>query len=162
MTERGEQRLLVQRRGLLAVTGAATALGVGGWWWLTRQPPDYDGASLSPPEAHQSVIDGALVLIDIRTPSEWEHTGVPKGAHPIDMRRDDFVAALQAVAGPDRAAPIALICARGVRSARLSLALSDAGFTRIIDVPEGMLGSRAGPGWLARGLPVQQMAEVTQ
>lgn len=32
--------------------------------------------------------------------------------------------------------------------------LRAAGFTQIIDVPEGMLGSGAGPGWLKRGLPV--------
>ena len=33
--------------------------------------------------------------------------------------------------------------------------LSEAGFTQIIDVPEGMLGSAAGPGWLALDLPVR-------
>lgn len=33
-------------------------------------------------------------------------------------------------------------------------ALSRYGYTRVYDVPEGMSGSRAGPGWLARGLPV--------
>jgi len=32
--------------------------------------------------------------------------------------------------------------------------LEKAGFTRIVDIPEGMLGSSAGPGWLARDLPV--------
>jgi hypothetical protein len=31
-----------------------------------------------------------------------------------------------------------------------------AGFTRILDVPEGMVGSAAGPGWIARGLPVER------
>jgi len=41
-----------------------------------------------------------------------------------------------------------------VRSARVSNQLIAAGFTYIIDVPEGMLGSAAGPGWLERGLPL--------
>jgi hypothetical protein len=36
----------------------------------------------------------------------------------------------------------------------MSNLLENAGFTNIIDVPEGMMGSRAGPGWLKRGLPV--------
>lgn len=70
------------------------------------------------------------------------------------MRREDFVEALTVLAEGDLDRPVALICARGVRSDRTSTRLADAGFTQIIDVPEGMLGSRAGPGWLERGLPV--------
>ena len=34
--------------------------------------------------------------------------------------------------------------------------LREAGFTNIIDVPEGMLGSGAGPGWLKSGLPLTE------
>jgi rhodanese-related sulfurtransferase len=69
------------------------------------------------------------------------------------MRDKDFVAQLLAkVSSKD--APVALICARGVRSRGLSRRLIQAGFTNIIDVPEGMLGSGAGPGWLGAGLPV--------
>ena len=45
------------------------------------------------------------------------------------------------------------MCARGVRSRRLTARLTEAGFTNIIDVPEGMLGSSAGPGWLKNDLP---------
>ncbi|MEM6482663.1 MAG: rhodanese-like domain-containing protein, partial [Pseudomonadota bacterium] len=33
-------------------------------------------------------------------------------------------------------------------------ALRDAGYQKVIDVPEGMLGSFSGPGWLKTGLPV--------
>lgn len=71
------------------------------------------------------------------------------------MRRKDFIAALDQVTGGDKSVPVALICARGVRSARLSNRLTEAGYTNIIDVPEGMLGSPAGPGWLQSGLPVR-------
>ena len=102
---------------------------------------------------------GEIVLIDIRRPDEWKRTGIGEGAYPIDMRRDDFIEALQAVAGADKSKPIALICARGVRSARMSNRLTEAGFTRIIDVPEGMLGSKAGPGWVKSDLPVRAPTE---
>lgn len=80
-----------------------------------------------------------------------------QGAHPLDMRRDDFVAMLGhlAQANPDR--PIALICARGVRSRFMVKQMQQAGFDDILDVPEGMLGSGAGPGWIKRGLPVTQV-----
>lgn len=117
-------------------------------------PEDFEGGKLSVTEAHAQARSGGVTLIDIRRPDEWSRTGIPEGAHPLDMRRPDFVEALINVAGPDRSQPIALICARGVRSARLSNALSQAGFSTIIDVPEGMLGSYAGPGWLKTGLPV--------
>ncbi|MEM8582520.1 MAG: rhodanese-like domain-containing protein, partial [Pseudomonadota bacterium] len=50
--------------------------------------------------------------------------------------------------------PVAVICARGIRSARLTRRLEAAGIGPIVDIPEGMLGSRSGPGWLSRELPV--------
>lgn len=93
-------------------------------------------------------------MIDIRRPDEWDKTGVAEGARPLDMRRNDFVAELTKMTGGRLDTPVALICARGVRSDRMSARLAEAGFTRIIDVPEGMLGSAAGPGWLGRDLPV--------
>ena len=141
------------RRWVLAGAVAAVAGG-----FAVREyrliPPDYAGDKLSAEQAHQAAASGAVTLIDIRTPGEWKSSGGGVGAHPLDLRRADFIQALTAIVGPDRSQPIALICARGVRSARLSLVLTKAGFSNIIDVPEGMLGSRAGPGWLATGLPV--------
>lgn len=141
------------RRDLLGFGILGAALGILAWRALERPAPDAPPA-LSVEETHMRAHAGSLILIDIRRPDEWQATGIPEGAHPIDMRRDDFITALQDVTGPDRAAPIALICARGVRTARMASALIDAGFTQIIDVPEGMIGSSAGPGWLAKGLPV--------
>ena len=103
---------------------------------------------------HAAALRGDVVLVDIRQPGEWASTGIGEGAVPLDMRRRDFEDALLAAVNGDRARPVALICARGVRSRHMSERLVAAGFTRIIDVPEGMLGSGAGPGWLNRGLPV--------
>ena len=104
--------------------------------------------------AHRLATEGDIHLIDIRRPDEWEKTGSGEGATRLDMRRDDFVDELIALTGGDRSAPVALICARGVRSARMTNRLVAAGFTNIIDVPEGMLGSKAGPGWLKSNLPL--------
>ncbi|MFO6463412.1 rhodanese-like domain-containing protein [Jannaschia sp. KMU-145] len=142
---RPNRRTLILGGGALVLGGATVAA------WATRDR--FEGDAMSPGDALAAARAGDILLIDIRRPDEWEATGIPEGAAPLDMRRDDFAAALSALAGaPDR--PIALICARGVRSDRLSARLTEAGFTRIIDVPEGMLGSSAGPGWLARDLPV--------
>jgi rhodanese-related sulfurtransferase len=118
--------------------------------------PTLAASILSAPDAYSKARAGKIVLVDIRTPEEWAETGSGAGAKRLDMRRDDFVSALDKLLGGDRSKPVALICARGVRSSRLSRVLRESGFTNIIDVPEGMLGSYAGPGWLERGLPVSR------
>lgn len=140
------------RRTLVGLAGACV---VGGAGYLFGVRWRFYGDRLDAPQAHAAAQQGDILLIDIRTPEEWANTGIGEGARPLDMRRPDFVAALDALAAGDRARPIALICARGVRSARVSKALTESGFSHIIDVPEGMLGSFAGPGWLKRGLPVE-------
>ncbi|WP_321170023.1 rhodanese-like domain-containing protein [Sedimentitalea xiamensis] len=145
-----------RRRTLIGLLFLATAGGLSVYSVFLR--PTYSGASLDVAEAHRQARDGSVLLIDIRRPDEWERTGIPDGAHAIDMRRPDFSGALLAAAGHDRARAIALICARGVRSAKLGERLTAAGFENVLNVPEGMLGSSAGPGWLALGLPVQHHA----
>lgn len=150
----------ISRRNLLGLGVVVAAAGFAGYRWAVSAP-DYAGASLSVSQAHAGAVAGEIFLIDIRRPDEWRKTGIGEGALPLDMRRDDFTAALEELTGGDRAAPIALICARGVRSARLSNRLTEAGFTRIIDIPEGMLGSSAGPGWLETGLPVRAWPDTT-
>ena len=109
---------------------------------------------MSPGQAYAAAGAGEILLIDIRRPDEWARTGLGEGAIGIDMRREDFEDRLLAAVEGDKTRPVALICARGVRSRRLAGRLSAAGFTQVIDVPEGMLGSGAGPGWLRRNLPI--------
>ncbi|MEO0945656.1 MAG: rhodanese-like domain-containing protein [Pseudomonadota bacterium] len=102
---------------------------------------------------------GSIYLIDIRRPDEWQRTGVAEPAIPLDMRRDDFETVLQSIFEANGERPVALICARGVRSDRMNQRLEAAGFTNVLDVPEGMLGSGAGPGYLKRGLPIRPPTE---
>jgi rhodanese-related sulfurtransferase len=147
---KGAWRMVTRRLffgiGIAAIAAGAVAYG--------QVYPAYDGPEIDPPEAARRVAAGDVTLVDIRRPDEWAATGSGAGALQIDMRRDDFVAALTTAVGGNRDAPVALICARGVRSARLANQLAAAGFTNIINVPEGMEGSSAGPGWIARGLPM--------
>jgi rhodanese-related sulfurtransferase len=145
------KNILLSRRFLI---GGALCLVAGtvAWSEITKLP--FDGKAIDPPMAHQLAISGEITLLDIRRPDEWLKTGSAAGAHRLDMRQKDFVEVLDGLVAGDRSKPVALICARGVRSNRMSDKLSKAGFTNIIDVPEGMLGSKAGPGWLQRKLPV--------
>lgn len=141
------------RRSVLFGTGALGIAAVGGYAFL-RTPARADGVRvLTPPQALAAVEAGDLLLVDVRRPDEWQSTGIAKGAVPIDLRRDDFAEAVRAARVSDTQ-PIAVICARGVRSARMTRVLTEAGLTPLVDIPEGMLGSRSGPGWLERGLPI--------
>jgi rhodanese-related sulfurtransferase len=145
---------IVTRRGFGLFAGVALIGGgffAANWFNVTARADGDKRLSVS--DAHAATAEGRIVLVDIRRPDEWARTGIGEGAVALDMRRPDFVAALTAHVDGQKTAPIALICARGVRSARLSARLTQAGFTNIIDVPEGMLGSGAGPGWLKSGLP---------
>lgn len=117
------------------------------------------GPELSAPDALQAVAERRMILIDVRTPMEWRETGIAAGAVRIDMNhpggKQGFIdAVLRAVDG-DQSAPIGLICRTGNRSGMVQRALLEAGFSDVINVSEGMAGSRAGPGWLARRLPVE-------
>ncbi len=136
-------RRLLLGLGVAAVVGGATIV-------YAQVYQTYDGREIDAAQAQQLAEAGQITLVDIRRPDEWADTGTGAGALPIDMRDTDFVAQLTVAVDGNRDAPIALICARGVRSARLANELSAAGFTQIINVPEGMTG------WVARGLPVTQ------
>ncbi|WP_108386069.1 rhodanese-like domain-containing protein [Yoonia sediminilitoris] len=148
----------MSRRALLFGVACAGGVGVAALFntnlFYALITEDVAGAQLTAPQAHAAAVEGKITLIDIRRPDEWARTGSGEGAHRVDLRRDDFADALLTLTDGNKDAPIALICARGVRSARVANQLAKAGFTRIIDVPEGMMGSAAGPGWLKRGLPV--------
>ncbi len=161
MTDHENQETRPDRRSVL-ILGLAVLTGAAVLYREFRQAPDPDPDALTVTEAHDMAKAGHVLLIDIRRPDEWRQTGVPQGAQPIDMRREDFLAALHQAAGQDLSRPIALICARGGRSARLAGRLDAAGFSNVTDVPEGLLGSAAGPGWLATGLPVQPHPAAAQ
>lgn len=109
--------------------------------------------------AYAELEAGNIVLVDIRRPEEWRQTGVAQGAKRINMLHpkglQGFAQELYASVGQDLNAPIVLICRTGNRTSRLQPILKQAGFTNIRHVPEGMVGSRAGPGWIKRGLPIE-------
>ena len=107
---------------------------------------------------------GELTIIDVRLPMEWERTGVPQGALAIALQdeaqqpRADFIADVLTALANDPTRPIALICARGHRSAFAREWLLQSGFSQVHDISEGMIGGEYGPGWLARALPTEPCA----
>jgi rhodanese-related sulfurtransferase len=117
------------------------------------------GPALTAPEAFAHAQAGQLTLIDIRRPDEWRQTGVARDALRINMVHPQgasgFVQQVAAEVGGDRNTPIGLICRTGNRTTHMQRALREAGFTQVYNIREGMAGSAAGPGWIARGLPVE-------
>ncbi len=151
----------MDRRRFLIGAGALVLVGVGfaatgGQNLFYAALSENVDQQISVEAAYRMAEAGEILLIDIRRPDEWAASGSPASGHRLDMRREDFTDALLELTGGAQDARVALICARGVRSSRLTNRLIEAGFTNIIDVPEGMLGSAAGPGWVRAGLPVDR------
>lgn len=122
---------------------------------------------ISAPAARTAAMAGDVIIVDVRSPREWRETGIAAGARTVTIHNRDgaagFVAEMAKAVGGDKSAPVALICAAGVRSARALKILTAAGFTHIQNISEGMLGRPdAGPGWLKRGLPVAQAGSLPQ
>jgi rhodanese-related sulfurtransferase len=116
---------------------------------------------LTPDEARMMAGRGELTIVDIRLPVEWQRTGLPAGAMAISLQdqslqpRSDFVADVLRALANDPTRPVALICARGHRSAYAQELLLQNGFSQVHDISEGMVGGEYGPVWLARALPAE-------
>ncbi len=114
--------------------------------------------TLAADSAWALVSHNGLLVIDVRTTGEWRTTGLPEMAVGISLAGEgtvSFVAAVLDAVDGDRSKPVATICASGVRSARAADILRRHGFVEVHDIAEGMMGSRYGPGWIERGLPIR-------
>ncbi|MEM8648739.1 MAG: rhodanese-like domain-containing protein, partial [Pseudomonadota bacterium] len=137
------------RRHLLVTALAAAPIVLSSRAWANQK--------ISAADAHEQATKGEILLVDIRTHGEWRQTGLGASARPISMHKPGFIEKLAEAAGNDKSRKIALICATGGRSRWLQGQLTKYGFTNVVDVSEGMLGSAAGPGWLKTGLPVKRL-----
>jgi len=118
-------------------------------------PARAEPGNLPADSAWQMVQRGDIVVLDVRTPTEWAMTGLPRDSHGINVKDRDFVAQARGAVLGDLDHPIAVICRTGQRSSEAASVLEKAGFTHVFDIKEGMLGKEgAGDGWLKRGLPV--------
>ncbi len=113
-----------------------------------------DVSTISAQDAHMMVQRGELILLDVRSPTEWAMTGVPQDSRTASSSAPDFLAQARGAVYGDLEHPVAVICRTGNRSAEAAKKLEAEGFTAVYDIPEGMSRDRnAGEGWLTRGLP---------
>ena len=111
---------------------------------------------IPPNEAHAKMTNDGYVYVDVRTPEEF-FEGRPAGSINIPLD-DQFVSNVSGRFAKD--AKIIVGCKAGGRSLRAAKALTDAGFTNILDQRAGFDGSRGPfgeitePGWArCAGLP---------
>jgi rhodanese-related sulfurtransferase len=118
-----------------------------------------DDKKISVTAANTLSNQGEMLLIDIRAESEWKQTGIAPQAITLSMHQPGgvpaFESALTLLLNGNKDQPIALICAGGVRSAKLQHYLTLRGFTQVLDVVEGMQGGILTDGWIDHQLPVK-------
>ena len=104
--------------------------------------------------ALQKLMAKGVPVVDVRTPAEWDETGVIEGSHKItffdaegryDVRA--WMAKLAAIAAPDR--PVALICHSGGRSKAVSRLLDRHFNYRLVYNVQGGIAR-----WKKEGRPV--------
>jgi len=107
---------------------------------------------MSPREAHDGAKAGRLILIDIRNPSEWADTGVPRGAVRLDAESAGFEVRLAGLRLDNPGKIIALIDRTGGLAVSVRQKLAGRGWRDLVAVRGGMLSQG---GWLAEKLPVE-------
>lgn len=113
-----------------------------------------DIRELTAEAAYSRLQEGEIVLIDVRTPTEWAMTGMPKDSIGITLQSSDFIARARSAVLGDLDRPVALICRTGNRSSEAARRLIAEGFTHVYNVAEGMAGHLGdGDGWIKSGLP---------
>ncbi len=105
-------------------------------------------------DAQALAADNKLTIIDVRTPMEWQRTGVAENAAPVSTQDPNFMDTLSQAVGGDTAKPIGLICATGNRSGMVQRYLLQNGYSNVSNISDGMMGNFAAPGWLRSNLPV--------
>ena len=103
--------------------------------------------------AYKMVQRGELILIDVRTPTEWAMTGMPRDSVGATLQDTDFLAQARGAVLGDLDYPVAVICRAGSRSSAAAQRLAAEGFGHVYNITEGMAGTGSDDGWIRRGLP---------
>lgn len=118
------------------------------FWTITLfscAPQSNGQANLDDAQLEQMLkTDKNVQLVDVRTPGEWQQTGIIAGAKKMNINAPDFA---DKVATLDKNRPVVLYCAAGGRSAHAMNQLSQMGFKKVYNYMGGMTD------WKAKGKP---------
>jgi len=113
----------------------------------TTQPEESTMLSTIDVEEFKSRWDqGELLIIDVRTPSEFQSGHVPRARSiPLNQLTDELPSLIQ-----HKEKEIYLICAVGGRSGKAQQILQKEGFTKTINIDGGTNG------WRSKGYPLEK------
>ena len=100
-------------------------------------------SDISPTQAWAKYINNELIIIDVRTKSEWKETGVIPNSILISMHDDDgneksnFTEEVLLIINKVKDKDISFICASGGRSNIISSYLSAKGYEKIYNISQG-------------------------
>ncbi|MEO0494799.1 MAG: rhodanese-like domain-containing protein [Actinomycetota bacterium] len=123
---------------------------------------------ISVTDAYQMLADDpTAVLIDVRTPEEWEQIGVPTldeigkqvrfatwTWYGTGERNPNFLA--EATDGLDPETPLLFLCRSGARSQGAATVAEEAGYASTYNVTQGFEGGPGKVGWKHADLPWTQ------
>lgn len=106
------------------------------------------------------------ILVDVRTPPEWMHVGLPDAdamTAPLlcitwqpDLQQEFLEALVEAVS--DQQTPLLFLCRSGVRSHHAALLAENAGYADVSNIVDGFEDQHGpGKGWRSSGLPSSYM-----
>ncbi len=104
--------------------------------------------------AHDAAQAGRVLLVDVRTPTEWEQTGVAVSAHTFDMQSATFYQDIIALHNTNPEMPIAFICRTGHRSMLTARECASRDMA-VFNVVGGMAGTSKDSGWIDCALPLK-------
>ncbi|WP_040672438.1 rhodanese-like domain-containing protein [Rhodobacter ferrooxidans] len=117
--------------GLMALAGLAVATPAA---WVGATPANLTQES---PSGATLAADKATLLVDIRSPEEWQETGVVEGALLVTYTdADSFLQAVRPHLAPGQ--KLALICRSGRRSGIASSEVAPLVDMQVVDVAGGM------------------------
>ena len=105
-----------------------------------------------PAEADALRRSGRAVIVDVREPSEWAAGTIPGARLVARSRLESTIES----ALPDRATPVILVCAAGVRSLLAGRTMQAMGYADVVSLAGGMAA------WQAAGLEVAGPAGLTE
>ncbi len=107
---------------------------------------------VTPPEANVLRANPRAALVDVREDAEWEQGHIPGAHHVAKSYLEQQIEAYV----PDRATPVVLYCAGGVRSLFAGQALRAMGYEDVVSMSGGF------EQWKALGLPWTQPALLSE
>lgn len=97
------------------------------------KPASSEPTAVPDPRAARTLIASGAVVIDVRTPDEYQGGHVSNASNiPVDQFADR-IAEVDHLAGPDKTKPLVVYCAAGSRAAKAKQILEAAGYTHVVN-----------------------------